>query len=165
MAIDPDMPVFPTVISDLIYTRLATIDPSGIQMWKRPILPQDAAASPSIGVFARQAVPQEDSREFFGKVPTIERYYVTIHSFVLDVDIEAGLRLSSVLAKTIYSMLYTDQPLGVGFQSSTSTVGGMLERFKRYGVRQISYVNNQIGNDYFFLATTEFWFETETTAM
>ena len=162
MAIDPELPVFPNIVADLIYDRLATID-SELTMWKRPILPQDAASSPSIGVFARQAVPQEESREFFGKAPTIERYYVTIHSFVLDTDIEAGLRLSSVLAKIVYSMLYTDIPLGVGFQSSSSTLGGLTERFKRFGIRQVGYVNNQIGNDFFFLATTEFWFETETT--
>lgn len=162
MPIDPDLSVFPNNVVDLIYDRLGTID-SDVTMLKRPVQVIDGASSPAIGVFARQAQPQEDSREIAGVMPTLETYYVVVHSFVLDVDEEVGHRTSSVLSKLVYMMLYTDSALKLGLQASEVTFNGHVERFKRYGIRQVDYVNNEINKRFYFLATTLFWFDTEIT--
>lgn len=156
-------PVFPNNVVDLLNTRLNLID-DDLRIFRRPLRETDPVQS--IGIFAMQWMPQDDSYEFRGfpsaSQPTIQSYLIMLQAFIRDADEERGLATHSVLTKTIRSILYGDEPLQVGLSSLVISMNGSSEHSKRWGIRQSRYFSNELDGDWIYLSTTEFWLETET---
>jgi hypothetical protein len=159
--INADTPVFPNNVVDLISTRLVQLEPS-IQVYRRPLRSTDGAMA--IGVFGRQWIPKDDSREIGRLQPTIQEYMISVQAFVLNADEERGLAEHSVLSHMVRSVLYNDQPLNVGFASLSVSLYGSAERYRRSEVRVQNYVSNEVHGSFLYLSTLEFWLQTEVTA-
>lgn len=161
--ITSDATVFPNNIVELVALRATLIDPE-IFVTKRPLRNTDP--NQSIGVFAAQWTPNEQSKEMLGSAfavqPTLSRYAITVQDFVKDMDEENGLNVHSVLSRMIRAMLYTDNPLRVALSQLSSTLNGSTEQSQRWGISQQRFFANEIGGEWLYLSTLEFWLETET---
>lgn len=162
--ITPDASVFPNNIVELVSTRLSLLD-SDVAVFKRPLRNTDP--NQTVGIFASSWVPEEDSREMRGRdfysQPTCSTYRVAVQAFVKDYDEINGLNTHSVLARTVRSMLYTDQPLRVALSTLSSTLGGSIERSQKWGISQQRFFSNELGGEWLYLSILEFWLETEIT--
>lgn len=161
--ISEEIPVFPNNIVDLVSLRVSMLDPDLFAV-KRPLRQTDPAQS--VGIFAQQWAPNEQSYEFLGveraSQPTLQTYLIMVQAFVKDTDEVRGLATHSVLSKMIRSMLYRDEPLRVGLSSLAISMHDSLERSKRWGIRQQRFFSNELEGDWIYLSTLEFWLETET---
>ena len=161
--ISESVPVFPNNVVDLLHKRLSLMD-DDLFVIRRPLRETDPQQS--IGIFAMQWVPNEESYEFLGvpkaTTPTLQTYLIMIQAFIRDADEERGLATHSVLTKMVRSILYRDDPLQVGLSSLVVSMSSSLERAKRWGLRQSRYFSNELNGDWLYLSTTEFWLETET---
>ncbi|HEY6019716.1 MAG TPA: hypothetical protein VIY48_07390 [Candidatus Paceibacterota bacterium] len=159
-----DNSVFPNNAVEILATAFIEID-ADLSIFKRPLRREDPIQS--VGVFAQQWYPQEESYEMRGTPqgqhePTLQNYYLGIQAFVKDAEEVRGLAVHSVLTKRIRTMLYRDNPLRIGLVSLVDVSNGMTERTNRFGIRSVRYVSNEIGGQWLYLSTTEFWLETET---
>lgn len=159
-----ETPIFPNNALVLVAAALDGIDPD-IDVIKRPL--QNSDPQQSIGIFAQAWDPDEESVEFIGEGgpvrPTLQRYILGVQSFVKDYDEERGLAIHSVLAQRVRSVLYTHPTLKVALaQLSVTFEDGTVERLQRWGLRTARYFSGEIEAEKLFLATLEFWIETET---
>lgn len=168
--ITADDAIFPNNVVELISTRFEMMDPEPdpaqrLTVLRRPLRNSDPVQS--IGVFATNWNPVEDSYEITGRggsvQPTIQRYNLGIQAFILDMDEERGLSTHSVLTKMIRSMLYHDEPLRVGLVSLSTELDGSTETTKLWGLGQTRYISNEIAGEWLYLSTLDFWLETENT--
>lgn len=162
--IDADEPVFPNNVVVLVQARAQLLDPD-LHVYRRPL--RDSDPNQSIGVFAAQWQPQQDSLEMRGgpqfvQEPTLQRYSISVQAFVKDMDEERGLFGHSVLSKMVRSMLYRDDPLRVGLSMLSVTMRGSTERARRWGITTQRFVSNELSGSWLYLSTLEFWLETET---
>lgn len=151
-------PVFPNNVVDLMATRFQAID-ADLQIYKRPLRPTDGTQV--IGVFGRQWTPEDDSREFGSKQPTIQNYLINVQAFVLDADEERGLAVHSVLSAMVRTVLYNDGPLNIALASLSVTLLGSTERFRRSKVRVQNYVSNEVQGNFLYLSTLDYELQTE----
>lgn len=160
--ITAEEPVFPNNVVSLCKTRFGTID-TDIEVLRRPLRNTDPQQS--IGIFAQQWLGNDRSKEIMGgfQEPTLQTYRTGIQAFVRDGDEERGLAIHSVLASRIRSMLYRDTPLQVGLSSLSATdpATGVKESARRWGIGPQRFYSNEIGGEWLYLATLEFWLETE----
>jgi len=158
--------VFPTNVIEVIEIPLKGIDPD-IQVFKRPLRNTDPQQS--IGIFAQMWDPDEESFEMMGvdnahpQMPTLQRYVYGIQAFVKDGDEERGLATHAYLAGSIRRVLYTFPPLRVALASlKVEFQDGSAEKLTRWGIRTARYFAGEIDGVNLYLATLEFWVETET---
>ena len=159
-----DQNVFPNNVVELVTARTRLLD-TDMFVTKRPLRESDP--NQSVGVFAAQWLPEEDSYEMVAAPvgrhePTLQQYIITVQAFVKDMDEERGLATHSVLSKMIRSMLYRDDPLRVALGSLSVTTDNSIERTQRWGIRQQRYFSNELSGSWLYLSTLEFWLETET---
>lgn len=167
MSITADTPVFPNNVVDIVKTRVEMLD-SDLHVFRRPL--RDTDPNQSVGIFATQWVPDEESHEMSGEVlgggsfhdPSIDRYACAVQAFVKHMDEETGLATHSVLSEMLRTMLYRDNALRVGLSSLTTTLDEVRKRTTRWGITQQRYFSNELTGSFVYLSTLEFWLETET---
>lgn len=163
MTIAADDTVFPNNIVSIVALRAQLLD-SGLKIVKRPLRATDP--NQTIGVMAAQWLPNEDSKEMLGSQfavqPTLSRYTVTIQAMIRDMDEERGLNVHNALARILRSMLYTDNTLRVALSQLSSTLNGITEHSRRWGVQNQRFFANEIKGEWLYLSILEFWLETET---
>jgi hypothetical protein len=171
--IDASTIVFPNNVADLIATRLfvqGVIDPEAdpnlrVALYKRPLRPTDAYQA--VGVFPTLWLPNDDSYEILGgpmpgpSEPSLQRYWISVQCFVRDTDETSGLAVHSVLSARVRTVLYRDVPLRVGLGALVVSLNGVVERYKRHGVRQQRYLASEVQGSFLYLSTVEYWIETE----
>jgi hypothetical protein len=145
-------------------------NPTGVQpvdyysIVDRALRPQDP--NKSIGLFSVDWVPDLNSLEMQGPdlpaEPTMQRYNFRIQNYIRSADKTGGGRLFANDAKNVRAILYRDAELGVRLRAIEEDTLGSREHVKRYGVRTQRYLNNEFSGTFVFLATTEFWIDTET---
>jgi hypothetical protein len=160
-----DSTYFPYNAIDKIAECMAQIDPD-IVILKRPLRESDPVQS--IGVFASQWLPEEDSYEMKGgplgiHEPTLSSYIISIQVFVKDADEERGAAVHATLSKIVRAMLYRDDTLRVALRALTAVAAGSTERTGKFGVRAQRYLSNELSGSWLYLSTIEFWLETETS--
>lgn len=157
-----DESVFPNNIVDLVATRASLLD-SDLFVIKRPLRNTDP--NQSVGVFASQWLPNDESKEFLGQgyatQPPLSMYRVAVQAFVKHMDEVEGLNTHAVLSRMIRSMLYTDQPLRVALSSLSSSLDVTTEHAQRWGITQQRFFSNELGGEWLYLSILEFWLETE----
>ena len=156
--------VFPNNVVELVTARTRLLD---TDLWVTNRLLREPDPNNSVGVFAAQWLPEENSYEMVAAPvgrhePTLQQYIITVQAFVKDMDEERGLATHSVLSKMIRSMLYRDDPLRVALGSLSVTTDSSIERTQRWGIRQQRYFSNELSGSWLYLSTLEFWLETET---
>lgn len=116
----------------------------------------------TLGVFAVDWMPDNDSAEIGKKHgPTLTTYVFAIQGLVKHGDEQSGMRLHSILAKNIRSMLDRDPGLRVRLGQLSEASLGVAERAQRWGVRGQRFANNEVGGGFIYLSTTEFYLQTE----
>lgn len=167
--LDPDVIVcFPNNVVDMLATQLKNIEmplPTNVEnrvrVHKRPIRETDYTQS--ISVIPSLWVPDEDSFEMAGdkNEPTIQRYTIAIEALVVDMDEERGLATHALLSSLVRLMLYRNPAIRVGLPMLEVDLSGYREKLARWGISQQRFANNQIGKNFVFLSTVDFWFETD----
>lgn len=159
--------VFPNNAIKVMWDRFKLLDPAGdVQVFRRPLMPTDPVQS--IGVYGSIWRPVDDSYEMRGSAspgpqePTLQRYSLFVQGFVKDADEERGSSAHSVMSKYILAMLYRDEPLRLGLAQLSSSLLGVTERTKRWGVSTQRFLNNELDAEWLYLSTVECWLETET---
>lgn len=163
MTIDSTTVVFPNNAVNLLAQNIILID-SGLYIAKRPLRPTDP--NQSVGIFAAQWMPDEESHEMRGKLfhdPSLESYTLAIQGFIKDADEERGLATHSVLSELIRSMLYRNEAVRVGLSSLNTQLSGVKKRCHRWGISSQRYYSNEISGSWLYLSTLEFWLEVETS--
>lgn len=165
MSLGDTTDVFPNNVVVLVHTRLQMLD-TDLFIADRPLRPSDP--NQCVGVYPQAWVPIEDSYELLGGVSpssseaTLSRYQVGIQAFIKDMDQERGVRVHSYLSTLVRATLYRDAGLRVGLAALSSTVNGVTERAKRWGVTQQRFLQNEIQGEWLYLSSCDFWLETET---
>lgn len=164
--ITADEAVFPNNVVKLMADRFAKLD-QDLQVFKRPLRSDDPVQS--IGVFGALWTPDNESFEMKGfnavspQEPTLQRYSIAIQAFVKDMDEVRGLMAHSVLSKMVLAMIYRDEPLRVGLAGLATSMYGVTEKTRRWGVTTQRYLNNELNSEWLYLSTVECWLETENT--
>ena len=158
-----DENVFPNNVVELIAMRSQLLD-EDLYVTKRPLRNTDP--NQSVGVFGALWTPDDRSKEMLGQAfavqPVLSRYTITVQAFVKDMDEVRGLNTHAVLSRMLRSMLYTDNPLRVALSQLSSVLGGVTERSQQWGITQQRFFANELGGEWLYLSTLEFWLETET---
>lgn len=167
--IDPDSPaVFPNNVVLVLSEKANLIDHPETKVFRRSLRASDPRQS--IGIFASQWIPNDDSFEMGGgtlggyrQETTLQQYLISVQAMVLDMEETRGLIKHSILAKMVRDMLLRDPSTGVALAAlSVTDAYGLIERTKRRWVRTQRYVSNEISGEWVYLATLEFLIETET---
>lgn len=119
----------------------------------------------SLGIFVTEWQPQLDSSEIGQFEPTLNRYQFQIQNLVNDYEEQHGRDIFSVNAKIVKAILYRDQTLRVTLESLSEVVLETRETFMRHGVARQRYLSGQVATNFSFLATTDYWIETEATRL
>lgn len=164
--IDTSIEVFPNNVCSLIVARLNTID-SDVPVLQRPL--RDSDGTQVIGVFPIVWTPDESSYEMTGAQlqtaaaqPTIQRYVIGVQAFVKDTDEAKGIKVHSILAKRVRSMLYRDAQLAVGLNVLAVSMDGTTERIQQRGIQVQRFLANDVGGIFMFLSSAEYFVQTET---
>lgn len=129
---------------------------------KRPLRPMDPNLT--IGIFAVDWVPRDDSREIgmpFG--PTLNTYLLRFQTLVKHSHEEEGRVLFSTAAKKLRTMLARDPDLRVRLAALSEVELAAKETVRRFGVRNQRFLNNELRGAFVYMATTDFFVETETS--
>lgn len=94
---------------------------------------------------------------------SISRYKVEIQFVVKSLVSSEGRDIHAKTSKKLRSLLSRNAALreNLGKLSETDD-DGFLERMSRWGVQKQRFNNMQIDSSFYYLSTTELWFETET---
>ena len=153
---------FPLNVVDVIQTTLKEKLPrSEYVILRRPL--RTADPNNSIGLFPNDWMPREGSREMGFIGDTLGVYSVRIHLLVKVGNEEEGRAQYAVRAKKLRTILAHDADLHVRLGGLAEVDDSTQERLRRYGVRNQRFLNNELSGQFLFLATTEFWVETETS--
>jgi hypothetical protein len=151
---------FPYNLVPVLATELQKID-ADVVVNQRPLDPLDNVQA--IGIYPTKVEDQEDSMEIgrrFG--PTVERWVYGIQALVKDADAVRGAADQGELVSRIEDILYNSQPLRLALGTTTAlSTSGVIRRVTRKGVRSRNYLQGGLAGEFYFLATLEFWLETE----
>lgn len=155
---------FPNNVVALLSTRFGWMDPD-LFICRRPLRSTDPPQS--IGIFASLWTPDDESFEMKGappgiSEPTLQRYIITVHGFVKDMDEERGFSAHSILSKMIRTMLYRDEPLRLGLRLLSASMMDSVERLQRVNVLTQRFNSNELSGNWLYLSTLELLVETET---
>jgi hypothetical protein len=151
---------FPYNLVPVISDALQAIDVEVI-VNRRSLNPMDNVQA--IGVYPIRVEDVDDSFEIgrrFG--PTVERWIYGIQGLVKDADEVQGSADHGELVSRIEDILYNDQPLRLALATTTAlSNSGVIRRVTKCGVRSRNYMQGGLAGEFYFLATLEFWLETE----
>lgn len=158
---------FPLNIVDAIANRLTestlltVLDDPPV---KRPLRLSDPAKS--LGIYPYNWLPT-GQLQIGQHGPSINRYLIRIQSMVKGAGNEVETRaLYTGIAKMVRVVLDRDPDLQVALGNLSETLLGTIERAQRWSVQEQRYLTNEFQRGRFtYLATTEFWLETEITAL
>lgn len=154
---------FPTNVIEVLHGRFTETFPDH-EIQDRPLRYTDPARS--VGLYVSTWVPDEENSKQIGQVePALSTYLVRVQNMIQAADEVDGRTMFTVDAKIVRAMLYRDPSLRVALGSLTEEMFGTIERLQRFGVRNQSFLNNELEGQFVFLATTDFWIETETTKL
>lgn len=117
----------------------------------------------SLGIYALDWRPREDSAFIGQQEPSLNLYRFRIQSLVKHTSEEEARTLYTTHAKMVRVILYRDNALRVRLAELQETLLGSVERFQRFGIQSQGYLNNELRGNWVYLATTDLWVETETT--
>lgn len=163
--IDDSTEVFPNNVSSLLVARYKMMD-SDLVVLNRP--PRDSDGNQVVGVFPMTWVPDESSHEMLGQnqlaagEPTLQRYVIAVQAFVRDTDEQRGIRVHSVLAKLVRTILYRDAALAVGLNTLSVEMFGSRERIQKRGIQVQRFLANEVDQVFMFLSSCEYFVDTET---
>lgn len=97
--------------------------------------------------------------------PATATYTFRSQTMVKHSNEEEGRALHTQLSKIARIMLYRDPSLVATLRGLSESSMGSIERFQKYGVRTQRFLNNELQGNFVFLATIEWWLETEITQL
>lgn len=124
----------------------------------RPLRPTDPDVS--IGVYLVDWTPRD--YQIGQNDPVVGLYEFRVDLLVKHIEEMQGRTLSAKYAKMIRTMLYGDGDLRVALSQTTEEFNGLVERVQKCGVRVQRFLNNEIKGTFLYLASSEFYVETET---
>ncbi len=159
------MPGFPENVIDEICVSFtehmaAVDDDPKAEVLKRPLRHTDPALS--VGVYAFNWVPDPESAQIGQHEPALATYLYRIQLMVKHATETEARALFTTHAKIVRAILYRDPGLRVRLAALQEDLLGSRERFHRFGVRNQSFLNNELRGTWVYLATTDLWVETET---
>lgn len=161
MVLDLSLNPFPGNVVSLVAEAMQRID-GDVRVFERPLDPKDPHLS--VGVFGALWMPDDDSHEMGhapSEEPTLSTYQIGVHGLIKAADREPGLRLHSLFAGRIRSVLYRDPALRVGLQALAVNDGLSTERYRRSRVRNQRFMNNEIDKAFVYLSVLDLTIETE----
>lgn len=153
------MSEFPMVVVDVLHDRFKELL-TDRDILDRPLRVNDP--NRCVGLYPVDWNPELDSFEMPGVEPTLGRYTYRVQNLVKHSNEEEGRVVYAKDSKIVRAILYRDQELRLRLHGIAETTLGFVERFKRMGVRQQRFLNNELQGQFIFLATTEVWLETES---
>lgn len=130
------------------------------EILKRPLRHTDPALS--LGVYAHNWVPNQDGALIGQNEPAMATYLYRIQLMIKHATETEARALFTSHGKMVRVILYRDTALGVRLAGLQEDLLGSRERFMRFGVRNQSFLNNELRGTFVYLATTDLWVETET---
>lgn len=152
---------FPMNIVEVLHDYMKAELDESFTVLKRPLRTQDPNLS--VGIFPNDWVPVANSREMGFAGDTLSTHLVRVHLLIKAGEEQAGRYLSGIHAKKLRTMLAHDADLQLRLGQLSEVSGSIKERAQRFGVRNQRFLNNELTGQFIFLATTEFWVETETS--
>ena len=128
---------------------------------KRPLRLMDPAKS--IGIFLvdwQPVVGTEEMGNSFG--PTLNTYLLRLQVLVKHGDEAEGRVMFTTAAKKLRTMLARDPDLRVRLAALSEVELAAKETVRRFGVRNQRFLNNELRGAFVYMATTDFFVETET---
>lgn len=151
-------PVFPYAPVEIVAPYLTPL-PGVEAVVTRPLTPDDPNGS--VGISALDWFPVDN--EIGADEPTICRYMYRIETLVkIAGDREEGQVSSSLLARSIRSMLYRNTDVRIRLGQLREVTDGRIERVQKWGIQQQRYASNHLSGTFLFVSTTDWWVETET---
>jgi hypothetical protein len=130
------------------------------EILKRPLRHTDPALS--LGIYAYNWVPNPESAQIGQNEPALATYLYRIQLMVKHATETEARALFTSHGKIVRAILYRDTALRVRLAALQEDLLGSRERFMRFGVRNQSFLNNELRGAFVYLATTDLWVETET---
>jgi hypothetical protein len=164
----PDALGFPANLTEelktIFTTHLAGVDddPKAVIL-ERPLRHTDGNVA--VGIYAMDWRPEQDSHLIGQDEPSIATYLLRVQVMIKHAEEQEGRRLFTTRSKIVRAILYRDPALRVAFQALQEDLLGTRERFMRFGVRNQSFLNNELRGTWVYLATTDLWVQTETVKL
>lgn len=165
----PDAAHFPynviLALEESLQELIPHTDPAkrdGLRIYKRPL--NDGDDSESVGIFPVMWSPDNDSMEMRGRPvsePTFQRYPIQVVSLITSADELEGILAHSQLAALIKQSLYRSETLEVSLRTMQAYLNGSIERVIRWGVESQTYLSDESGSMFSFMAETMFFVDTE----
>ena len=159
---NPPVPGFPMNIVDEIHAAFVRLMPDHTVI-DRPLRYADPARS--IGIQVAETTPLANTQQIGQLEPTVERYQLRIQNLVKHSDEILGKAWFALDAKSIKAVLYRDTTLRLRLASLTEEVLGTRETVKQWGVTRQRFLSNELRSQFVYLATTDFWLETESITL
>jgi len=134
----------------------------GLRIVKRPLDSGDD--SETIGIYPTLWTPDTDSIEMRGRPvsePTYQRYPIQISSLITSADEIEGILAHSHLAALVKQVLYRSDTLERSLRPMRAELNGSVERVIRWGVESQTFMSNDSGSIFSFIAETVFFVDTE----
>jgi hypothetical protein len=157
---------FPANVCDLIVAQVPTwtayplADTGSLadRVIDRPLQPNDADGA--VGVYAGEWTPSE--YEIGGSEPTMQRYTLLVENMTKGANTPEVRAVHSRRAKILRAMLYRDGDLRVALGELAEELGGVTERFGRFGVTRQRFFTREVSGTFLHLAQAEVWVETNS---
>lgn len=133
------------------------------QIVLRPLRSTDP--SNVVGIFPGSWVPSNETAMIGQYEVPISTYIIKIQNMIKHLDEAQGRAMFSAIAKAIRAILYRDPDLRVRLGGLEEQMLSTVERVKRYGVSRQDFLSNEVPGAFVFLAITDVFIETETTAL
>lgn len=127
-------------------------------VFSRPLRPTDPDIS--MGVYLVDWTPRD--YQIGQPEPVVGTYEIRVDLLVKHLEEITGRDLSGKYAKMIRTMLYGDADLRVALTAITESYNGRVERVQKCAVRSQKFLNNEVRGTFLYLASSEFYVETET---
>lgn len=119
----------------------------------------------SIGIYSANWTPVADSAMIGQQEAPLARYTIRVQNMIKAMDEAEGRAAFTLEAKAIRAILYRNTDLRVRLAGLQEELLSTVERVKRYGVVKQDFITNELSGVFVFLASTELFVETETTAI
>lgn len=129
----------------------------------RPLRYADPARS--IGIHVAEGTPLAQTQQIGQYEPSVERYQFRIQNLVKHSNETMGKAWFALDAKSIKAVLYRDPALRLRLASLDEEILGTRETAKQWGVTRQRFLSNELRSQFIYLASTDFWLETESITL
>jgi len=158
-----DIVGFPDNVLTELETSFAFYMPD-FGVFHRPLRTTDPAQA--LGLFVADWQPDKGSEQIGNQFePAIARYQYRVQLLIKASDEVTGRGLFGVGCKSVRAILYRDPALVVRLTALNETILGVRETVKRFGVLRQRFLSNEIRGSMLYLATTDFWLDTESVKL